>query len=167
MTDIREEVLRLSAALVAGMAIGLNRDLRHKPTGMRTLGLVSMATALVTMASADFSATVTDLNPASRVIQGVLTGIGFIGAGVIIRDKTTGEVSGMTTAASVWITAALGIVCGLGAWTMVLVAGTLTLAVLTLGGHLERALRRYAAKGEPAPAPERASQSDGPHQPGR
>lgn len=149
VTNTGEAILRLSIALVVGMAIGLNRDLRHKPTGMRTLGLVSLATALVTMASVDFGRDIVDLNPVSRVIQGVLTGIGFIGAGAIIRDRSTGQVSGLTTAASVWITAAVGVACGLGAWTIVIVAGALTLGVLTFGGRIERAIRDAVGKDEP------------------
>ncbi len=154
--DIGEVTLRLVAATAAGMTIGLNRELHDKPTGMRTLGLVALASALVTMASMDFTAGLMDLNAVSRVIQGILTGIGFIGAGVILRDTQTMAVSGLTTAATVWITAALGIVCGLGAWKIALVAVLVTFVVLVFGGSLERAVhsrisgRKPKSKGPPA-----------------
>jgi putative Mg2+ transporter-C (MgtC) family protein len=141
--DHADEVIRLLAATVAGMAVGLNRELHNKPTGVRTLGLVALASALVTMASMDFTAGLMDLNAVSRVIQGVLTGIGFIGAGVILRDAETREVSGLTTAATVWITASLGIVCGLGAWRVALSAAAITLLLLIFGGKTERALHRW------------------------
>jgi putative Mg2+ transporter-C (MgtC) family protein len=141
--DIADAALRLTAATAAGLAVGLNRELHHKPTGMRTMGLVALASALVTMASMDFTAGLMDLNAISRVIQGVLTGIGFIGAGVILRDAETKEVSGLTTAATVWLTAALGIVCGLGAWKVALLASAITLLLLMFGGRTERALHRW------------------------
>lgn len=71
--------LRLGASVVAGMVVGLNREMHGKPVGVRTLGLVGLGAALVTMAGSGFSAADTDAN-ASRAIQGVITGIGFLGA---------------------------------------------------------------------------------------
>lgn len=119
MMDASTEIvilLRLGAAALIGAAIGLNRDLHGKPTGVRTLGLVGLGTALVVLASMDFkTAEGLDANPVSRAIQGVLTGIGFLGAGVIVRNSTGQKVQGLTTAALIWLTACLGIVCGLGA----------------------------------------------------
>jgi putative Mg2+ transporter-C (MgtC) family protein len=141
MSDWIDVALRLGAALVGSMLIGLNRELHGKPTGMRTLGLVGLSAAVVTLAAngtGDFS-----VNPdaTSRVIQGVLTGVGFIGAGVILRDTPGLRVHGLTTAATVLVTAALGVVFGLGQWALALSALTLALAVLIIGGPLERALR--------------------------
>ena len=105
------------------MAIGINRDLTHKPIGMRTLALVSLGAAAVTVASIQFSFMDNHPDALSRVVQGVIqgimAGISFIGAGVILRDHKAGEVTGLTTAATVWVTAALGIACGLGAWVIV------------------------------------------------
>ena len=92
-------------------------------------------------------------NATSRVvqddIQGVMAGISFIGAGVILRDPKAGDVSGLTTAATVWVTAALGIACGLGAWAIV--AATLALTLLVLAGlhSVDKWLARKAAH-EPA-----------------
>src|SRR6476646_399640 len=92
-------VIRLSVAALAGVALGLNRDLRGKPTGVRTLGLVGLASAVAVLAVGSDSA-----DAASRVIQGIVTGIGFLGAGVIIRNETGKRVHGLTTAACVWLT---------------------------------------------------------------
>jgi putative Mg2+ transporter-C (MgtC) family protein len=134
---------RLGAAALIGAMIGLNRDLHGKPTGIRTLGLVGLGAALVVLASMDFkTATELDANPVSRAIQGVLTGIGFLGAGVIVRDSTGTKVQGLTTAALIWLTACLGIVCGLGAWTVAFVSLFFILALLGLGGPFERWLHR-------------------------
>ena len=132
----QDALLRLGAATVAGMAIGINRDLTHKPIGMRTLALVSLGAAAVTVAAIQFSFMDNHPDALSRVVQGVIqgimAGISFIGAGVILRDHKAGEVTGLTTAATVWVTAALGIACGLGAW--VIVTATLALALLVLAG---------------------------------
>jgi putative Mg2+ transporter-C (MgtC) family protein len=90
-------ILRLGAAILVGSVIGLNRELHHKPTGMRTLGLVALGSALAVLAVAqDPQADV------SRVIQGVITGVGFLGAGVILHRPTGSKVHGLTTAAIIW-----------------------------------------------------------------
>lgn len=131
-----EIALRLGAAVAAGMVIGLNRDLREKPIGMRTLALVALGAATVSLATVYFANLVQHPDPLSRVvqglIQGVMAGISFIGAGVIIRNARARSVEGLTTAATVWVAAALGIACGLAAWTVVGV--TVVLAVLVLAG---------------------------------
>jgi putative Mg2+ transporter-C (MgtC) family protein len=74
-------------------------------------------------------------------VQGILTGIGFLGAGVILRDPT-GHVTGLTTAATIWICAVLGVVCGLGYWHILLVSLGLTVFALILGRPLERVAER-------------------------
>ena len=151
----QDALLRLGAATVAGIAIGINRDLSHKPIGMRTLALVALGAAAVTVAAIQFSVLERDPDALSRVVQGVIqgimAGISFIGAGVILRDAKAGEVSGLTTAATVWVTAALGIACGLGAW--VIVGVTVTLALLVLAGlaGLDRTIARRAARKAPPP----------------
>src|SRR3954468_11544795 len=110
-------ILRLGAAVLVGCAIGLDREVQGKPTGIRTLGLVALGSALAVMASTDFAPNA-DLHDGStsRAIQGILTGIGFLGAGVILKDNTSGHIQGLATAASIWVTACMGLVCGLGAW---------------------------------------------------
>jgi len=141
MTDLAEIILRLGGATLIGTAIGLNRDLHGKPIGVRTLGLVGLASAIAVLAVADGA----DHNPASRVIQGVLTGIGFLGAGVILRPHTDGRVHGLTSAACAWATACLGLVCGLAAWPIVATGVVLVFILLILGGPFERMSHRRLA----------------------
>jgi putative Mg2+ transporter-C (MgtC) family protein len=134
--DLAETALRLGAAVGAGMVIGLNRDLTQKPIGMRTLGLVALGAAAVAVAAVHFQNLIDHADALSRVvqglIQGIMAGISFIGAGVILRDARARSVEGLTTAATVWVSAALGIACGLAAWGVVAI--TLTLAVVLLAG---------------------------------
>jgi putative Mg2+ transporter-C (MgtC) family protein len=145
-----EIALRLGVATLAGGAIGLNRDLHDKPIGLRTLGLVSLATAMVVVL-ADPSGDVTKISDAtSRIIQGILTGIGFLGAGVIVHAEHHLRVRGLTSAACTWFTACVGIACGAGQWRIVIVALAITFALLIAGGPIERWLHR-ALGGKDAP----------------
>lgn len=145
LADLAEPCLQLIVAMLAGMAIGLNRDLHHKPTGARTLGLVALGSAMVTIAATRYVAAHGSVDGVSRVlqgvVQGVLTGVGFIGAGVILHDPTRPRVQGLTTAASVWITAVLGLVCGLAEWPLLVVGLALTFLLLGFGGAFERHFR--------------------------
>jgi putative Mg2+ transporter-C (MgtC) family protein len=142
--EMLEIVLRLGAATLVGAALGLNRDLHHKPTGVRTLGLVGLGAGAVVMAAIGTG----DAGAASRVIQGIVTGIGFLGAGVIIRTEEDHRIHGLTTAACTWLAACLGAACGVGNRRVVLVSVPLVFAVLTFGGALERALRPYLREPE-------------------
>src|SRR6266576_5449085 len=114
-----EIAVRLGAALILGSALGLNRELHGKPAGMRTHGLVSLGAAVATIVSLGFpgDSKLIDPNAVSRVLQGILTGIGFLGAGVILRDPN-GHVTGLTTAATVWICAVLGVAGGMCYWSV-------------------------------------------------
>lgn len=135
-------MLRLLAAVGAGVALGLPREMVDKPIGMRTLALVSLGAAMVTVAAAAQFDLVKAPDAASRVLQGIvqglMVGVGFIGAGVILRDTSTNRVHGLTTATTVWIAAALGIACGLGAWLIALAGLVLALIVLVVLKRLER-----------------------------
>jgi putative Mg2+ transporter-C (MgtC) family protein len=146
-----DAALRLSASAAVGMSIGLNRDLQNKPIGMRTLGLVGLGAAVVSVATVQYENLNDHPDALSRVvqglIQGIMAGISFIGAGVILRDAQSKTVEGLTTAATVWVTAALGIACGLGAWVIVGIATILTLLLLVAGGWLERHTALKSAKG--------------------
>src|SRR6478672_2630812 len=104
-----EIAVRLGAALILGSAVGLNRDLHGKPAGMRTHALVSLAAAVAVMVSLGLPGESKSMDPnaISRVLQGILTGIGFLGAGVILRDPT-GHVTGRTTAATMALRRARG-----------------------------------------------------------
>jgi putative Mg2+ transporter-C (MgtC) family protein len=140
--DIIDIVLRMGAAVVAGVIIGSNRDLAGKPMGVRTLALVSLGAAVVSLATIRIDVFADHPDALSRVvqgiIQGVMGGIGFIGAGAILRHAETETIKGLTTAATVWVTAALGIACALAAWSIVAVAVALALITLVAIGWAER-----------------------------
>jgi putative Mg2+ transporter-C (MgtC) family protein len=136
---------RLGAATLIGCVIGLNRDLRGKPAGVRTHSIVALGSALLTLTSLQLGwldSGSLDHGSVSRVMQGIITGIGFIGAGVILRDDQGKSVHGLTTAASIWLVACFGMTCGLGLWITALLALGLALAVLLFGGPLEKAIHR-------------------------
>ncbi|OAM51582.1 hypothetical protein A7981_08875 [Methylovorus sp. MM2] len=142
-----ETIMRPLVAVIVGALLGLNRDLHHKTAGMRTHAIVTLGAALATMAVIDISGSGADANidAISRVMQGILTGIGFLGAGVIMRD-TQGHVSGLTTAATIWVCAVLGALCGLGYWVLIGISITLLFIILIFGGRLERTLERKLRK---------------------
>lgn len=142
-------LVRLAVAVLAGMAVGIERERLEKAAGLRTLALVSSGSALFVLTSLM-------LVPAEsmRLAAGVATGVGFLGAGAILRDR--GEVVGLTTAATVWMAAALGIASAAGAYTLTAAGVVLTLFVLwILGlldlGRLQQDVRTYevAYSGEP------------------
>jgi putative Mg2+ transporter-C (MgtC) family protein len=138
-----ETAVRLGAALILGCMLGLNRELHGKPAGLRTHALVSLGAAVATIVvlkSPNHSLAI-DPNAIGRVVQGILTGIGFLGAGVILRDPN-GHVTGLTTAATIWICAVLGIVCGLGYWSILAIALGLTAFALFFGRPVERLAER-------------------------
>jgi putative Mg2+ transporter-C (MgtC) family protein len=158
--------LRLLAATAAGMLLGANRDLKGKPTGMRTLALVCLGASLATVATVYLADIQSDPNALSRVVQGVLqgvlTGIAFLGAGAIIR-KDNDETPGLTTAANVFVVAAIGIACGLGAWWAALIGWVLALVVLGGLSSLEKRLERIGQKNAPdgpKPLPPKPSLAD-------
>jgi putative Mg2+ transporter-C (MgtC) family protein len=144
MTDL-DVILRLGAATLIGAAIGLNRDLHGKPIGVRTLGLVGLASAIAVLAVAPGEG-VRSVDATARVIQGVLTGIGFLGAGVIVRRTVGKQVHGLTSAACAWTTACLGLVCGLAAWPIVATGVVLVFVLLIFGGPFERMCQRWLAR---------------------
>lgn len=136
-----DAVLRLVCATLIGAAIGLDRDLHGKPTGVRTLGIVALGSAVIVLAS-QYPLRATDTAAASRVMQGIITGIGFLGAGVILRNPSGGRVRGLTTAASIWLTACIGAACGAGAWPIVITSAILVGIILAFGRTVERFCER-------------------------
>ncbi len=134
-----EIALRLVLALLCGGIIGLNRDLHHKGAGLRTFGLVALATAGITVGTLLFAA---QADTVSRVIQGVMSGIGFLGAGVIMRRTDKGRVTGLTTAAAIWFVAGLAVLCGLGNLPLVALLLGLAVALLVGGRSVERLVER-------------------------
>lgn len=126
-----DAVVRLLAAAGLGAALGAERELNAQPAGFRTHLLVSLGAALFSVAGADLA----DADPA-RVAAQVVTGIGFLGAGAILRDG--GTVKGLTTAASLWVTAAVGLACGLGSLQLAVLTTAIALSALVLLKLLER-----------------------------
>ena len=140
--DWSEILLRLGSATLAGSTIGLNRDLQGKPIGLKTLGIVGLSTATVVLLAVQFAEPGKITDAASRVIQGILTGIGFLGAGVIVHESNRFRVRGLTSAACTFLAACLGIACGAGQWKVVLVALAFAFVLLTIGRRIERWLHR-------------------------
>jgi putative Mg2+ transporter-C (MgtC) family protein len=138
-TDI---ILRLGSAAMAGLALGINRDMKGKPIGARTLSLVGLGAAIVVVSTISYQDTEQHPDAASRVlqglIQGLMAGISFIGAGVILRDVPAKSIHGLTTAATVWVATALGIACGLAMWRIAIVAIAFALFVLIVVEWIER-----------------------------
>jgi putative Mg2+ transporter-C (MgtC) family protein len=132
-------IFRLGLALFAGGAIGWERQKRHKAAGLRTHMLVSLGSALFVLVPIEVSGSVDSV---SRAIQGVATGVGFLGAGEILHqsraDRHREEVKGLTSAASVWVTAALGITAGAGLWQLTILGAIFTLITLIVIKRLEQ-----------------------------
>ena len=137
-----ETLLRLVPAVVCGGIIGLERDMNRLPTGLRTLALVSLGSCVAVLAAIQAG----DSDGFSRVAQGIITGIGFLGAGVILQGPDIKKVKGLTTAAAIWVTAAIGMLCGLGELKIALVATALALGILLMD-YVSRKISGRAADG--------------------
>jgi putative Mg2+ transporter-C (MgtC) family protein len=153
MTFDADVVLRLVTATFIGCLIGLNRNTHGKPAGLRTNALVALGAALIVILSGHLSGVgggaASDAQ--SRAIQGLLTGIGFLGAGVILRSADGKKVHGLTTAAAIWVAAIFGAACGAGTFFPVFVGVLLMLFVLLLGGPIEKAVHRRLNPRVPQP----------------
>ena len=122
-------LVRVLAAIVLGAVVGMQRERVGKPAGLRTHILVSLGTAVVVLACSGINM---GLDGMSRVIQGIVTGIGFIGAGSILKLSDQRDIQGLTTAAGLWMTAAIGVAVGLGGFGLAVMGTVLTLLVLAL-----------------------------------
>ena len=122
-------VVRLLLAALLGGILGYEREQKGKAAGIRTHMLVALGAALFVLVPQQAGMAITDM---SRVIQGIVAGIGFLGAGAIIKQQREENVQGLTTAAGIWMTAAIGIACGLGRESTAVLSTLLVLAILTL-----------------------------------
>lgn len=138
-------LLRLGLATLGGALIGLDRDLHRKSAGLRTFALVAVGTAGVTISAV--AAVDPEPENIGRVVQGVLTGIGFLGAGVILRRPDRAHVTGLTTAASVWFTACYAVICGLGEYPLALSSFAIAFTLLVGGRGVERWIERRTGAG--------------------
>jgi putative Mg2+ transporter-C (MgtC) family protein len=141
-TDTAALALRLALATFLGAAVGLNREMSLKPAGLRTHALVSLGAALLTYVGLQFGRPTGDMAAASRIVQGIVAGIGFVGGGAILHQSNGRPVHGLTTAASVWIVAATGVAVGAGLWRGATLAVVLTLILLTIGHTIDSAVRK-------------------------
>jgi len=134
-------IIRVIAAVILGGIVGLQREKAGKPAGLRTHMIVCLGTAVVVLACLAGSM---DMAGLSRVIQGIVTGIGFIGAGSILKLSEQREIKGLTTAAGLWMTAAIGVAVGLGSLGVALIGTATTFLVLSLIGAVEARLEKRA-----------------------
>jgi len=128
---------RLLFAALAGAAVGFNRELAGKPAGLRTHALVALGAAGMSA----ISVTLGDPSSSSRVAQGIVAGVGFIGGGVILHNSQ--GVQGLTTASSIWVVAAVGVAAGLGLWGLATTIAGLALVVLVGGEFVDELIRRW------------------------
>jgi len=133
-----ELIRRLLLAVVIGGLLGAERELHHKSAGFRTNILIALGCAVFTITSV----TLTPNADPGRIAAQIVTGVGFLGAGAIMRGNE--GVQGLTTAATVWVNAALGVAAGAGQYRLAMIAGALTLIVLLVLGPIEAALERRA-----------------------
>jgi putative Mg2+ transporter-C (MgtC) family protein len=154
--------VRLLLATLLGAVLGWEREARDKPAGLRTHMLVSIGSATFTLLGFETAAELSEhagesghegVDP-TRIIQGIVGGLGFLGAGSIIKARGSEDVSGLTTAASVWYTGALGVACGMGAYVLALISAVLGMLVLSVLGR--------ASKSDAEVSKSRAAASDTP-----
>jgi putative Mg2+ transporter-C (MgtC) family protein len=136
---------RLGGATLVGLVIGVNREVAQKPAGVKTHALVALGSALfaltpLLMVAGDGQV---DHPALTRVVQGIVAGVGFIGGGAILRRRHQDEIEGITTATTIWLSAALGIASAVGLWQVALVGLGLGLLVLVTGGAFDGLLRRF------------------------
>ncbi len=139
-------VIRLIAAALLGSIIGYEREKAGKAAGLRTHILVTLGTCLFVLAC---SGSGMDSDGLSRVIQGIVTGIGFLGAGSILKLNEERDIQGLTTAAGIWMTAAIGVAVGLGEIGLALLGAILTVIVLAILGQVDhKAEEKQSAESE-------------------
>lgn len=127
--------LRLGCALLVGTVIGWEREAKSKPAGLRTNMLVSFGSALFILVPIQIGAVQQNIDILGRIISGVISGVGFIGAGTIFRGS---KVHGLTSAAAIWISAALGVTVACGLWRLGLLGALVTWIILRLFNAMEK-----------------------------
>jgi putative Mg2+ transporter-C (MgtC) family protein len=131
-----DDLIKLALAIVIGGAIGLEREIHNKSAGLRTIILICVGATLITIVSLRFGD--------SRIAANIISGVGFLGAGVIMREE--GRVRGLTTASTIWVSAALGLAIGYGEYVMATVFGGTVIVVLWLFTHLDQWIDRAATE---------------------
>jgi len=141
LDSLLDIVVRLSLALLVGAVIGFEREIRHKPAGLRTHMLVSFGSAILVLIPIQLGQAEASADALSRVIQGIAAGVGFLGGGEILHQsqQESGQirVRGLTSAAAIWVSAALGIAAGCGLLPLSLIGALMALFVLVVLKRLE------------------------------
>jgi putative Mg2+ transporter-C (MgtC) family protein len=138
---------RLALAALLGGILGLNREIALKPAGMRTHALVALGAALATITGLALMAPPgNDASAPGRIIQGLVAGIGFIGSGVILHRRDNYTVEGLTTAASIWVIAAVGVAVGAGLWRASIIVVVISLILLVVGAPIDRFVHRLSRR---------------------
>ncbi len=140
-------VLRLMVAAILGGLLGIEREHKGKAAGVRTHMLVAMGSALFVLVSQQAGIIATDM---SRVIQGLIAGVGFLGAGTILKGHAEEKVQGLTTAAGIWMTAAIGMAAGLGLEVTAVLSTLLALAIFSIVPWIIRRMDKSADESGPA-----------------
>ena len=135
--EIVEWLTKLGLALLVGTIIGAEREYKNKSAGLRTLVLICLGSTLFTILSTELGAR----SETARIASNIVTGIGFLGAGAIMREGL--NVSGLTTASSIWVTAALGMAVGAGEYYLSILGALTVLIVLTLFTFIQPLIDRY------------------------
>lgn len=159
LTDVVRVTVRLGFAAALGGCLGFERELEGKAAGLRTHMLVALGAALFTVAPIEAGMPLPDV---SRIFQGIATGIGFIGAGTILKLTTQRKIKGLTTAATLWLTAAVGMAAGAGPVWVPVIAVLLALLILSALARVEQRIDPKPEKRERprrAPGPDRAEES--------
>lgn len=144
--QVARVIIRLIAAIILGAIVGFEREKAGKPAGLRTHILVTLGTCLFVLAC---SGSGMGSDGLSRVIQGIVTGIGFLGAGSILKLNKERDIQGLTTAAGVWMTAAIGVAIGLGEIGLALLSAISTVIVLAALGKVDyKSAEHHGVKNE-------------------
>lgn len=134
---LHEQIIKVLIALLAGACLGFEREFHDKPAGFRTLALICIGSAIFTIISQEYFLQ-------DRIASNIVTGIGFLGAGVMLKEGLT--VKGITTASTIWVTAAIGMTIGVGAYVLAAVELSLVLATLVILNRFEKALQSIKQK---------------------
>ena len=147
MIPLNDMIVRLLWAALLGAVIGAERAFHRRPAGLRTGLCVSVGAAFFTILSVEIARRTGDAST-TRIASNIVQGIGFLGAGVIVRNGKGHHVHGLTTAACVWVTACIGAACACAEWQIVVLGAALVLLILVFGGPFEKSIdRRWSSHG--------------------
>ncbi|MFZ0033838.1 MAG: MgtC/SapB family protein [Sedimentisphaerales bacterium] len=138
------DISAILLAVCCGVAIGIERQLKHKPAGLRTNILICLGAAVFTIISERMAG---DKDSITRIAAQIVTGVGFLGAGAVIQDR--GGIHGLTTAATIWLVASVGMACGAKLYLLAVISTFIAIVVLVGLGQLEKHFWRSGEKHEP------------------